>query len=405
MTTADKGRKISVIVVGGSYAGAAAAKKLAGLSQKGYSGLEVTLVDQSTHYFHAVGFPKALVSERFAEKCFLPLTGVFERSSKHRFVHGKLERVIDDHHIEVSGQEEPLYYDYLILATGGKAPGPINVAGTTKDAAIEEIGELRRGLQTAGSVLVVGGGPVGVEVAGYIAATYETSSVTLVHGGKRLLPPNFCASIGDAALTKLESIGVRVVLNERVAVPEDHPYASRVGHAVLQSSSGAEYAADVVVLAVGFQVHSEFLEPLEQHIGQQLRVDDGSGFIRVRPTLQIDADALPHVFVAGDATSLPMSTKYGFKAEMQGGTVAGNIKRLIDAGFDSPASESGGAAPSLVKWVDLLDVTLVPIGPNLGVAQVLKIPLGNTALGNIVVSNLKSKDFMLWLRRSFYQHK
>ncbi|KAJ2868213.1 hypothetical protein GGI22_000883 [Coemansia erecta] len=403
--TADKMREISVIVVGGSYAGAATAKKLAGLSQKGYPGLVVTLVDQSTHYFHAVGFPKALVSERFAEKCFLPLSAVFESSSKHRFVHGKLEGVIDDHHIKVSGQAEALYYDYLVIATGGKAPGPINVSGPTKDAAIEEISALRRGLETARSVLVIGGGPVGVEVAGYVAATYKNSSVALVHGGNRLLPPNFCASLGNAARTKLESLGVRVELNERVEVPGDFAYASRIGHTVLQGASGAEYASDVQILAVGFQVHSEFLEPLEKHLGEGLRVDDGSGFIRVRPTLQIDSDRLAHVFVAGDATSLPMSTKYGFKAEMQGGTAAGNIKRLIDAGYDVRGGVAGGdAAPSLVKWVDLVDATLVPIGPDLGVAQMLKIPLGNTVLGNIVVSTLKARDFMIWLRRGYYQN-
>ncbi|KAJ2090104.1 hypothetical protein IW138_002914 [Coemansia sp. RSA 986] len=401
--SADKTRNISVIVVGGSYAGAATAKKLAGLSQKGYPGLAVTLVDQSTHYFHAVGFPKALVSERFAEKCFLPFSAFFDPSSRHRFVHGKLERVIDDHHIEVSGQSEALYYDYLVIATGGQAPGPINVTGPTKNAALEEINTLRKGLETARPVLVIGGGPVGVEVAGYIAATYANSQVTLVHGGKRLLPPNFCESIGNAAKTKLESIGVRVVLNERVAVPEDFPYASRVGHMVLQGSSGTEYAADVQILAVGFRVHSKFLAPLEQQLGEQLRVNNDSGFIRVRPTLQIDSDKLPHVFVAGDATSLPMSTKYGFKAEMQGGTAAGNIKRLIDAGSDVPGA-SGGASPSLVKWVDLVDATLVPIGPSLGVAQMLKIPLGNTVLGNLVVSNLKARDFMIWLRKGYFQY-
>ncbi|KAJ2750687.1 hypothetical protein H4S06_004310 [Coemansia sp. BCRC 34490] len=401
----DKSRNISVIVVGGSYAGAAVAKKLAGLSQKGYPGLVVTLVDQSTHYFHAVGFPKALVSERFADKCFLPFSAFFDPFSKHQFVHGKLERVVDDHHIEVSGQSEALYFDYLVIATGGKAPGPINVVGPTKEAAIEEISTLRSALETGSTTLVVGGGPVGVEVAGFIASKYKKNKVTLVHGGNRLLPPNFCDSVGNAAQTKLESLGVRVVLNERVEIPEDFAYASHIGQSALQGASGAEYSSDVQILAVGFRVYSEFLAPLEEQLGQKLRVEDSSGFIRVRPTLQIDSDRLPHVFVAGDATSLPMSTKYGFKAEMQGGTVAGNIKRLIDAGADSADNAHGErATPSLSKWVDYVDATLVPIGPRLGVAQMVKIPLGNIFLGNLLVANLKAKDFMIWLRKGYFPY-
>ncbi|KAJ2815472.1 hypothetical protein IWW50_006817, partial [Coemansia erecta] len=211
---ADKTREISVVVIGGSYAGAAAAKQLGKLSKKGYSGLKVTLVDQSTHYYHAIGFPKALVDDKYAEESFLPFANFFPAGTKHEFVNQKLSRVVDEHHVELDNGQS-LYYDYLVLATGGHAPGPINVVGRTKDEGLSEIRQLREGLENADSVLVVGGGPVGVEVAGYVAEKYPGKRITLVHSRARLLPDQFRIGVSNGAIDKLGRLGVKVVLNDR----------------------------------------------------------------------------------------------------------------------------------------------------------------------------------------------
>ncbi|KAJ1761347.1 hypothetical protein IW139_003766 [Coemansia sp. RSA 353] len=404
---ADKTREISVVVIGGSYAGAAAAKQLAVLSKKGYSGLKVTLVDQSTHYFHAIGFPKALVDAEYAESAFLPFADFFPNGTKHEFVNQKLSRVLDEHHVELDNGQE-LYYDYLVLATGGQAPGPINVVGRTKDEGVAEIRQLREGLDNADSVLVVGGGAVGVEVAGFVAEKYPGKRVTLVHSRARLLPEHFRPGLSNGAIDKLGRLGVKVVLNDKVEIPSDFGYASNVGHRVLHgTTSGNDYASDVQILAVGFRLHTEYVEPLEQVLGHSLR-EPTSGALRVRPTLQLENSAVPHIYVPGDVNNLPGSTKFGFKAEMQGNTAAGNIKKMIASGFDKAfksadnAQAVAEAAPKASAWSDYVDLMLVPIGPDLGVAQVLKIALGSSGLANLFVRQLKSKDFMLGMRKGYF---
>ncbi|KAJ1848554.1 hypothetical protein LPJ57_008542 [Coemansia sp. RSA 486] len=411
---ADTNREISVVVVGGSYAGAAAAKKLADLSKKGYSGLKVTLIDKNTHYFHAVGFPKALVDAKYAEKAFLPFAGFFEPGSKHAFVNAKLDQIIDAHTIRLDNGQT-IHYDYLVIATGGQAPGPINVVGSTKEAGLAEIAELRAGLASANTIMIVGGGAVGVEVAGYVAASYPAKKVILAHSGPRLLPGNFREGVSNGAVQKLGQLGVEVVLNERIELPSDSAYASHVGSTEVYGSSGANYQIDVLIKAVGFQVHSDFVEPLETLCGQKLRIDDGGPrFIRVLPTLQINSSMFPNVFVAGDANDMPMSTKYGFKAEMQGNTAAGNIKRMVEYGFDQelahatsvdPVAASDVQVPVLSKWSDLVDAIMVPIGPDLGVAQALKVSLGCLGLSNYLVSLVKSRDFMLWMRKGYFKNR
>ncbi|KAJ2497151.1 hypothetical protein IWW47_003670 [Coemansia sp. RSA 2052] len=406
---ADKSRDISIVVVGGSYAGAAAARKLSDLSKKGYPGLKVTLVDEKSHYFHAIGFPKSLVDAKYAAKTFLPFAAFFEDGSQHQFINSRLQAITDAHHLELENGQQ-VYYDYLVLATGGKAPGPINVSATSKDGGLAEIEQLRVGLEGANSVLVIGGGAVGVEITGFVAATFPQKKVTLVHSGKRLLPTNLREGVSNGAVAKLGQLGVDVVLNERVELPNDFGHAAHVGHQVLRGTSGTEYSSDVQILAVGFKVRSAFLDPLEAKLGSLLHIEDGPGFIRVRPTLQLDSDSFPNIFVPGDANDLPMTAKYGFKAEMQGGTAAANIKKLIDSGFDQAfaGSQDGGAvanAPPLGKWSDLVDAIMVPIGPDLGVAQMLKVALGCSGIGNFVVRQIKTKDFMLWMRKGYFPNK
>ncbi|KAJ2416432.1 hypothetical protein GGI10_000969 [Coemansia sp. RSA 2530] len=405
---ADKSRDISVVVVGGSYAGAVAARKFADLSKKGYAGLKVTLVDEKSHYFHAVGFPKALVDAKYAEKAFLPFASFFEPGSAHQFINSRLKSITDAHNLVLEDGQE-LYFDYLILATGGKAPGPINVRSANKEEGLAEIEQLRSGLEAANSVLVIGGGAVGVEVAGFVAATFPQKKVTLVHSGKRLMPTNFREGVSNGAVAKLGQLGVDVVLNERVKLPADFGRSARVGHQVLRGTSGTEYPSDVQILAVGFKVNSAFLEPLETKLGSLLHIEDGPGFIRVRPTLQLDSDSFPNIFVPGDANDLPMTAKYGFKAEMQGGTAAANIKKLIDAGFDqafaASQDEAVANAPALSKWSDMVDAIMVPIGPELGVVQMLKVALGSSGLANFLVRQIKSKDFMLWMRKGYFPYK
>ncbi|KAJ2157105.1 hypothetical protein GGF46_004739 [Coemansia sp. RSA 552] len=400
----DKAREISIVVVGGSYAGAAAAKQLALLNKKGYAGVKVTLVDKSTHYFHAIGFPKALVDAEYADQAFLPFAAFFPAGSKHEFINKKLQRVVDEHHIELDNGQS-VYYDYLVLATGGQAPGPINVTGKTKDEGVEEISRLRQGLDTADSVLVIGGGAVGVEVAGYVAQKYPTKKVTLVHSGRRLLPENFRPGISNGAIAKLNRLGVQVVLEDKVEIPQDFGYASNIGHRTLRGiKSGTAYESDVQILAVGFKVHTDYMEPLEHLTGLPLRTEQ-TNTICVLPTLQINAPTLPHIFVPGDVNNLPQSTKFGFKAEMQGKTTANNIKKLIASGFDITFKAKKGAwsgAVAVGKWTDYVDLMLVPIGPELGVAQVLKIALGGSNVANFFVRQLKSKDFMLGMRKDYF---
>ncbi|KAJ1954617.1 hypothetical protein EC988_002337 [Linderina pennispora] len=372
---------IRVVVVGGSYAGSGALKTLYSASKSQFTNMHITLIDQGTHYFHMIGFPKAIVDLAYAAKSFLP----FANLPCHQFIQARMTSVIDGNHLQLD-TGDTVEFDYLVLATGSRTPAPSKVQGKSKEEGLAEITRLSTAIESAESILVVGGGAVGVEIAGQVAAKYPGKQVTIVHGGERLLPTYYKSGLSAATVGKLEQLGVRVVLNERVDVPEDFGFESHIGHTVLKGGSGDEYVSDVQILATGLKTDSEFLAPLERESTEPLRTSHGT--ICVLPTMQI-CGPYTNIFAPGDNNDYPVSCKYGFKAEMQGDVAAANIKNLIQG-------------KPLGKWTDWVDAIFVPIGPKMGVAQVMGLVVPSL-IADWAVRLAKSGDYFLWLVKTHYK--
>lgn len=81
--------------------------------------------------------------------------------------------------------------------------------------------ELQSGIAAAKSLVVVGGGPVGIELAGEVKAQYKDKGVTLVHSGQVFLEGGgFKSSLGESLKSQLEAMGVKLVFGTRLATGE-----------------------------------------------------------------------------------------------------------------------------------------------------------------------------------------
>ena len=81
-------------------------------------------------------------------------------------------------------------------------------------------------LRRAESVLVVGGGAVGVEFSGEVLHLYPEKKITLVHSADRLVgtcPPRASRLLADAFLRHPHA---RLVLSDRIVAAEVRPIAS-----------------------------------------------------------------------------------------------------------------------------------------------------------------------------------
>ncbi|KAJ1830394.1 hypothetical protein IWW55_000573 [Coemansia sp. RSA 2706] len=386
-------REINIVVVGVSTAGIGIAKTLAALNKDGYPNLRVTIVDKNPYSFHAIGAPRGLVDEKFGRQLFFRLDSLLasfeldKSQPRHRFVQAALVQVRGDKTLELSNGDV-LAFDYLVLATGASNHFPANIDALTVDEARVKLAQVHENVKQANRVLVIGGGAVGVEMAGEIATEYPGKSVTLVHSRGRLLPENFKPGLSAGAVNKLERLGVKVVLNERIDVPTNVQFDGALREISLKGTSGREYVSDVQIMATGTKLHTEYLANLEKQLGQ---MRESNGAIRVQPTLQIDNPNLPTVFAVGDVNSLPAGAKYAVKAAEQSQLAAHNVVAMVRAGVDA-----GRPVPVLQSWNgSVMNMIAVPIGRSMGVMQAAGLALGKSCAADFLVRNVKGKDYFI----------
>jgi NADH dehydrogenase len=229
-----------VVIVGAGFGGLTAAKGLA------KAAVEVTLIDRENHHlFQPLLYQVATAGLSPAEIAW-PIRGLVRRQRNTRVLLGEVTGVDRERHVVTMGHRE-VPYDFLVLATGAThayfgndgwaehAPGLKSIDDATEirrrlliafeRAEMENDPEERERLLT---IVIVGGGPTGVEMAGAVAelarkavaADFRTidprhTRVLLIEAGPRLLP-TFPEDLSRYAERALRSLGVEVWLGRAI---------------------------------------------------------------------------------------------------------------------------------------------------------------------------------------------
>ena len=230
-----------VVIVGGGFAGVNLIKRLSKDNR-----FLITLVDKNNYHF----FPPLLyqVSTAFIEPSNIsyPFRRMFQRKKNLRFFMGSLVKIHPEQNM-VETDNGTLTYDYLVLSMGAETNffGMDEVKQNalpmkTIDEALKLRNHLLLTMEKAVkaeteeernkclNIVIAGGGPTGVELAGMIAelgkniAVKEYPEITnfsqhlyLVDAGTTLLAP-MSKKAQEAATKKLTDLGVK--LNFKVAV-------------------------------------------------------------------------------------------------------------------------------------------------------------------------------------------
>ena len=162
-----------VVVLGGGYAGVQVARPLDDLA-------DVVLVEPKDHFVHNVAALRALVDPSWLERIYLPYTALLGAG---RVIRDRVVKADTDRVVLASGAE--LFPDYLVLATGSGYPFPAkpDLADpdlTSTEAAHAKVRNTHAALAGADRVLLLGAGPVGIELAGEIKAVWPGAQVTLI---------------------------------------------------------------------------------------------------------------------------------------------------------------------------------------------------------------------------------
>ena len=335
-----QGSKPRVLILGGGFAGIGAARALAKTKA------DVVVVDQNDyHTFQPLLYQ---VATDLLEPSAVghPLRDLFDEQENVR-VHVDAVEEIDLERREVRFAElQPLSYDFLVLALGAEvnffgAAGASEHAfpmytladavrlkehvlrkweAVDKDDSLAEDGALH--------VVVVGGGPTGVESAGALAELYrntfaedypdvpkEHARITLVEASPQLFGM-FKENLRDYTKRTLEEFGVDVLLGEIVESVEP----TRV-----TLKSGTVLEAHTLVWGAGLQAN-----PISGTLALEL---ERGNRIAVKPDLRIEGH--PEAFAVGDIAWITdtktdeVLPQLGSVALQAGKHAGENVSRLV----------------------------------------------------------------------------
>lgn len=290
----------NVVVVGGGIAGALLAKHL----QKHAN---VILIDPKEYFEIIWASLRSMVDLSFAERSlvnyceFLPQVKLITSFATH----------ITENEV-ITAQGDRVLYDYLVIATGHAYSDPV-----TRSEGLIKYQEAFDKIKSSSSILIIGGGPSGVELAGEIVNEFPDKKVTLVHRGPRLL--QFIGSkASQKALEWLTSKKVEVILNQSVNL-------TPTSEGVYQTSGGETIAADQYFKCTGSQSGSSWLKDtiLKNYLDNQGRLVVDKHF-RV--------EGCGNIFAIGDITNIP-ELKQGYLAMRHADLTAKNLRLLLGGGI------------------------------------------------------------------------
>jgi NADH:ubiquinone reductase (H+-translocating) len=329
-----------IVIVGAGFGGLTAARGLAGLDA------EVTVIDRQNHHlFQPLLYQVATAGLSPAEIAW-PVRRLLRRQANARVLMGEVTAV-DPARRVVLLDARPIAYDHLVIATGAThgyfgrdewaehAPGLKTLDDATairrRLLIAFERAEMASNPEACArllTVVIVGGGPTGVELAGAVAELARKAlardfreidprrtRVVLIEAGPRLLA-NFPEPLSRYTASALERLGVEVRLGQAVTHCDEK--GVRVGSESIDAGT-VVWAAGVVA------------SPAARWLGIE---PDRAGRVPVRPDLT--APGHDDIYVIGD-TALALnpdgrpSPGIAPAAEQQGAYVASAIAARIAA--------------------------------------------------------------------------
>lgn len=329
-----------LVVIGGGFAGSYIARKLE-------NEFDITLVDPKNYFEYTPGILRTIVNPDHLSKIQAQHKDYLKKA---KIVLGSADHIEKD--FIIAGGKK-IEYDYLAICSGSKYVSPIK-DGTFYATRAHVLKEHYSKLKKSKSILIVGGGLVGVELAAEICTHYKDKKITLIHSGEKLIPRNNDKS-SKYAYNFLTRHGVEIVFNQMVLSSKNK---------VFLTSEQRKIKSDLTCMCTGIKPNFEFMK------NSFLKNFDEKGFIVVNDYLQVKGEK--NIFAAGDITSI-LEEKTAQNARKHARLIIRNLRALergkklkkyksknrlmvislgkYDGVFEYGNFVFGGIIPGLLKWL------------------------------------------------------
>ncbi|KAJ2402618.1 hypothetical protein GGI23_000587 [Coemansia sp. RSA 2559] len=361
---------IRIAVAGGNFGGLSAIKHLylhLLATNPDYDGtkqapsnpdIKITLIDRKDGFVHYLGIPRGLSQSEYSRKLWIPYSDMpWLQHSSIEFRKNIISRITPTR-VELADSNEHVEFDYLVIALGQSRNAPIGVAASTRDEYFAAMEMYQTCIKDSKSIVVVGAGAVGTELAADLKTDYPQKEVTLIHSRELPVPGPFKDEFRKEVIRVLHTLGVNTMFGERVIhiqSPEHEDFSphgsskhtailpelvdSIKRNATLVTSSGKTVEADLVFNCLGVKSKEPLID-LPSSTDQPIFAPNG---IRIKPdTMQIDDPQYQHIFAVGDISNRGLVKLAGNAAG--GGRTAGDyISAIIRAEREEQAVVSDRA--------------------------------------------------------------
>jgi thioredoxin reductase len=206
--------------------------------------------------------------------------------------------------------DEVVQYDALIVATGFGLPLVYPEIGVTLADRKAQVQKVAAAIKKANSIVISGGGVVGVEMVGALRSDYPEKSIKLLTRGKVL--SNYPEKSQNKALEVLKSRNIVVITGESSDAPSEFAEGGSL------TVGGTKVEFDVFLPMFGRGPNTKFLEGTG--------VIDDRGAIKVNEFLQ--SKVAPEIFAVGVGDNKEAFTNF-LKLDAQWKSVTGNVKAFL----------------------------------------------------------------------------
>ena len=357
-----------VVVVGGGYGGVTVAKGLDPIA-------DVVLVEQRDQFVHHAAALRAAVDPVWENAIFLPYSYLLQRG---KVIQGTVSR-LEGTTVHIFGQE-PIEADYVVLATGSNYAFPAKHTSSENKVAKARLEQLHANLKHADTVLIIGAGTVGLELAGELAHSFPGMHIELVEREDKILPHRgYTEEFRDEILRQVSDLDMDIHLNTTVqTLPPTS--VGELGRFEVTTTDGDTIEADMWFKCYGSTTATGYLTGTTY---QDLLTP--SGTIEVEPTLQLIGH--PRVYAVGDVSAIDDSDRADV-ARQQARVAIANIATQIDGGEPDVVYERAK------EWV------VVPLGPDGGASQLLDSHGNTRVVGEQQTAEIKGSDLMVSVIRA-----
>ncbi|MGD1822824.1 MAG: NAD(P)/FAD-dependent oxidoreductase [Pleomorphochaeta sp.] len=340
----------TVVVVGGGISGLKLIKDLSNNKE-----IKLILIEPKDYIEVPYAQLRALVEPQTFSPKIREKYSVLIKNVQHIMTKAKK---IDDNKLILANKEE-VSFDYLVIATGTSFRNWPYLKSSVKniEKRQKEVEESALELENASSVLIIGGGSVGVELAGEIAYKYKNKEITIVDNNPRILN-GLNEKMTKRSTEILNDMGVKIINNTRLIKDKEGFYKDK---------TGKKYQADIIYQAVGVNINSNWVKTSNIPLNERKAIE-------VEPDLRVKG--YNNIFAIGDINDVP-ELKLGALATMQAGLTAKNIVKLIN-----------DPEKPLKKYKPSKPMSFIPIGKKLGAVQ---LPFGHP---HFLIS-IKQKDLFV----------